>query len=383
MSNIRLFFSGDFCSKPSTSKISVSDELKELIQSCDWKVVNFEVPLKPKNSSNSQGRFFQNDDAPSFLLNLGFNLFSFANNHAFDYGIEGWKKTVDSLSGKIFGSGRYEDAYQVKIVEKNGLKIGFLALTYAARFGVFDNFTDKDSYACAWINDLKVNHIIIDAKKKVDYLVILPHDGIEYIDVPMPETISRYRDFIEYGADAVIGTHPHCPQGWEVYKGKPIFYSLGNFLFNSKDNYDYRAWNRPHWYEGLCVIVSFGVDGITYQVINTRNEGNVGISVEHSTDRDEHNRRLCSYLTDKEAYSRVLNKECSRLMKNQEMPIINQSFHSVSLKSSVLLLFKTLVRVVLKRNNDTALVNLVKNDSRRSLLIRGLQETSEAQGKNN
>ena len=381
MSNIRLFFSGDFCSKPSTSKISVSDELKELIQSCDWKVVNFEVPLKPKNSSNSQGRFFQNDDAPSFLLNLGFNLFSFANNHAFDYGIEGWKKTVDSLSGKIFGSGRYEDAYQVKIVEKNGLKIGFLALTYAARFGVFDNFTDKDSYACAWINDLKVNHIIIDAKKKVDYLVILPHDGIEYIDVPMPETISRYRDFIEYGADAVIGTHPHCPQGWEVYKGKPIFYSLGNFLFNSKDNYDYRAWNRPHWYEGLCVIVSFGVDGITYQVINTRNEGNVGISVEHSTDRDEHNRRLCSYLTDKEAYSRVLNKECSRLMKNQEMPIINQSFHSVSLKSSVLLLFKTLVRVVLKRNNDTALVNLVKNDSRRSLLIRGLQETSDAQGK--
>ncbi len=381
MSNIRLFFSGDFCSKPSTSKISVSDELKELIQSCDWKVVNFEVPLKPKNSSNSQGRFFQNDDAPSFLLNLGFNLFSFANNHAFDYGIEGWKKTVDSLSGKIFGSGRYEDAYQVKIVEKNGLKIGFLALTYAARFGVFDNFTDKDSYACAWINDLKVNHIIIDAKKKVDYLVILPHDGIEYIDVPMPETISRYRDFIEYGADAVIGTHPHCPQGWEVYKGKPIFYSLGNFLFNSKDNYDYTAWNRPHWYEGLCVIVSFGVDGITYQVINTRNEGNVGISVEHSTDRDEHNRRLCSYLTDKEAYSRVLNKECSRLMKNQEMPIINQSFHSVSLKSSVLLLFKTLVRVVLKRNNDTALVNLVKNDSRRSLLIRGLQETSDAQGK--
>ena len=381
MSNIRLFFSGDFCSKPSTSKISVSDELKELIQSCDWKVVNFEVPLKPKNSSNSQGRFFQNDDAPSFLLNLGFNLFSFANNHAFDYGIEGWKKTVDSLSGKIFGSGRYDDAYQVKIVEKNGLKIGFLALTYAARFGVFDNFTDKDSYACAWINDLKVNHIIIDAKKKVDYLVILPHDGIEYIDVPMPETISRYRDFIEYGADAVIGTHPHCPQGWEVYKGKPIFYSLGNFLFNSKDNYDYRAWNRPHWYEGLCVIVSFGVDGITYQVINTRNEGNVGISVEHSTDRDEHNRRLCSYLTDKEAYSRVLNKECSRLMKNQEMPIINQSFHSVSLKSSVLLLFKTLVRVVLKRNNDTALVNLVKNDSRRSLLIRGLQETSDAQGK--
>lgn len=384
MSNIRLFFAGDFCSKASTSKITVSDELKQLIQSCDWKVVNFEVPLKPDIASHTQngGEFFQNDDAPDFLLNLGFNLFSFANNHAFDFGIEGWKKTVERFSGKIFGSGKYEDAYKVKIVEQNGLKIGFLALTYAARFGVFDNFTEKDSYACAWINDLRVNHIILDAKKIVDYLVILPHDGIEYIDVPMPETIARYRDFIEYGADAVIGTHPHCPQGWEVYKGKPIFYSLGNFLFNSKEGYDYRAWNRPHWYEGLCVIVNFGADGLDFQVINTINEGNVGISVDHAPERNEYNKRLCAYLTDEKAYMSVLNKECCRLMKEQEMPIVNQAFHGFSFKSSIQILVKSLARVLSKRTNDTPLVHLIKNDTRRNLLIRGLKETQRNGGKN-
>ena len=95
MESVRIFFAGDFCSKPSTSKISVSDELKGLIQSCDLKMVNFEVPLKPNITLPSQKRerFFQNDDAPEFLRSLGFNLFSQANNHAFDWGEEGFKKT--------------------------------------------------------------------------------------------------------------------------------------------------------------------------------------------------------------------------------------------------------------------------------------------------
>ncbi len=84
MSNIRLFFAGDFCSKPSTSRISVSDELKSLIESCDVKVVNFEVPLTPLVSMPPQKRerFFQHDDASGFLCGLGFNVFSLANNHA-------------------------------------------------------------------------------------------------------------------------------------------------------------------------------------------------------------------------------------------------------------------------------------------------------------
>ena len=67
MGKVKLFFAGDFCSKPSTSKICVSDELKDLIQSCDFKIVNFEVPLKPevKLPSQKRERFFQNDDAPA------------------------------------------------------------------------------------------------------------------------------------------------------------------------------------------------------------------------------------------------------------------------------------------------------------------------------
>ena len=139
---IRLFFAGDFCSQPSTSKINVSDELKSLIQSCDLKVVNFEVPLKPDITLPPQQyeRFFQNDDAPDFLRELGFNLFSLANNHAFDWGEEGFKKTKEALEDAAFGAGTYDEAYKVKIIETNGVKIGLLrtilfiaSLTYLFR----------------------------------------------------------------------------------------------------------------------------------------------------------------------------------------------------------------------------------------------------------
>jgi poly-gamma-glutamate synthesis protein (capsule biosynthesis protein) len=374
---ISVFFAGDFCSKPSTSKIFVSDELKDLIQSCDLKVVNFEVPLRPDITLPPQKyeRFWQNDDAPGFLQNLGFNLFSIANNHAFDWGEEGFKKTKAALGDAAFGAGTYEEAYKVKIVEVNGKKIGFMALSFAAYTGVFDDVMNREGLGCAYINDLKVNHDIMEAKKNVDYLFILPHDGIEYIDVPLPETMARYRDFIDYGADGVIGSHPHCPQGWEEYKGKPIFYSLGNFLFNSKDGYDYRAWNRPHWYEGLCVVMSISDGELSWEPLNTRNVDNVGIEIDQAEERERHNEYLRELLGNREKYESVLKKECERLVKEKEMPIVDMTFHKETIKACTKLLLKNWIKLIRKQqiSNDFSLRTLMRNDTRRSVLLRLLK----------
>lgn len=384
MSNIRLFFAGDFCSKPSTSKISVSDELKSLIQSCDLKVVNFEIPLKPEAKMPPQGRerFFQNDDAPDFLRGLGFNVFSLANNHAFDWGDEGFKKTKAALGDDAFGAGTYEEAYQPKIMEVNGIKIGFLGLSFAAYTGVFDDVIQHDGLGCAYINDLKVNHVIIEAKKDVDYLFVLPHDGIEYIDIPMPETIARYRDFIDFGADGVIGTHPHCPQGWEEYKDKPIFYSLGNFLFNSKEGYDYRATNRPHWYEGLCVVMTIAEGKLTWEVVNTRNVDNVGIEIDHGDARNKHNETVCRYLIDKDKYDAYLKKICNDLgMK--EMTIIDKTMHPQSLKVCTKLLLACWKDKLFgkSKTNDYSLLRLFTHDARRNLLMWTVKHNVRQQNK--
>lgn len=371
--NINIFFAGDFCSKPSTSKITVSDELKNLIQSCDLKVVNFEVPLKPevKLPSQRRERFFQNDDAPDFLRGLGFNLFSQANNHAFDWGDEGFKKTKAALGDDAFGAGNYEEAYKVKVVEVQGVKIGFLALSFAAYTGVFDDVTKHDGLGCAYINDLRVNHDIMEAKKQVDYLFILPHDGIEYIDAPMPETIARYRDFIDYGADGVIAAHPHCPQGWEEYKGKPVFYSLGNFLFNSKEGYDFRATNCPHWYEGLCVVLTIEDGRLFWKVVNTRNVDNLRIEVDHEKARDEHNQRLCFYLKDACSYKDYMTP----VMKEQvmgDMGMVKHLFAPQNIKDALRGLWHCLRGRSPKSKKE--LIFMMKNDLRRQRFARHLSE---------
>ena len=370
---VKLFFAGDFCSKPSTSKIVVSADLRSLIQSCDFKVVNFEVPLKPEVELPRQNRerFFQNDDAPGFLKDLGFNLFQVANNHAFDWGEAGFRKTMEALGDAAFGAGTYDEAYMVKVVEVKGVRIGFMALSFAAYTGVFDDVTNREGLGCAYINDLRVNHDIIEAKRTVDYLFVLPHDGIEYIDVPLPETIARYRDFIDYGADGVIGTHPHCPQGWEEYKGKPIFYSLGNFLFNSKEGYDYRAYNRPHWYEGRCVLVTIKDGHISAEVINTRNVGNLGIEIDSSEESENHNSILCDYLKNKAKYIKYLKKIGKDLGYGEEMKIIDTSFHDCHLRKATKELIKCWIKKLRgkKVSYDASLIRLFKHDLRRSLLL--------------
>ena len=374
---ISIFFGGDFCSTPSTKPIEVSEELKGIIDNCDFKVCNFEVPLKPDGIEPRKGMYYQHDDSPAFLEGLGFNLFSFANNHAFDYGIEGWQKTMNAFQCKPFGSGSYEDAYSIKVVEKEDIKVGFLALCFAARFGVFDDVCERDGYGCAYINDLKVNHVIMDAKKEVDYLIVLPHDGIEYVDIPLPETIARYRDFIDYGADVVIGTHPHCPQGWESYNGKPIFYSLGNLLFNSKQNYSYRAWNRPHWYEGLCVILELDTQTrtVSYRTVNTRNVDNLGIVVDKDKQRDKHNEQLCRYLSDKDEYEICFQQQMRKIVLTEDLPKLDTTFHDITLKKSVRAIVRYILNKILKKQNksDFAVQRMLKHDAQRAGLLRVLK----------
>ena len=376
---VTLFFAGDFCCTPSPDPVIVDESLRNRIAACDFSVCNFEVTLLPIGATPEEGHFYQHDDCPSFLEAVGFNLFSFSNNHAFDYGVAGWQKTVSAFRNKAFGSGKYEEAYSLKIVEKGHLKIGFLALCYAARTGVFDNVTDRDGYGCGWINDLKVNHVILEARKTVDVLVVMPHDGIEYIDVPLPETMARYRDFIDYGADVVVGTHPHCPQGWEYYHGKPVFYSLGNFFFNSKQDYSYRAWNRPHWYEGLCVVLSIDEEQpstMTFELVYTRNVDNLGLKIDTSPEREEHSKRLNAYLADKTLYDSYLKKALLPLMQEQELPILDGSFHRSTLKGAGKKWFRSCLRALLGKRvaNDGPVSRLLRNDTRRRAIIRMMEK---------
>ena len=368
---VRFWFSGDFCSTPSASFITVSQELRELLQSCDFRLCNLESPILPDDVKKIKGRLCQANDVPAFLEDLGFDFLSFANNHAFDYGDEGFIKTRNSFThARLLGAGTLEDAYSIEIIECKGIKIGLLALSFAGKTGMFDAL-EEISYGCAYINSLKVNHIIIESKKRVDYLFVLPHDGIEYIDVPLPETRARYKDFIDYGADAVIACHPHCPQGWESYRGKFIFYSLGNFFFNSKETSDFKT-PLPYWYNGLGVILNISKEKMSYEICNTLNVSNRILSVNMSLEMNEYLHFLCGLLKDECAYKKYLYEIMGR-EAIKRLRILNRYFCGMTLKYGIKSLVANFLDVFMRRESSKYALLSVLGDAEVDLIIRYLR----------
>ena len=93
---------------------------------------------------------------------------------------------------------------------------------------------------------------IKEAKGNADHVLVIVHGGYEHYQLPGPRMQETYRFFIDAGADAVVNHHQHCFSGYEVYKGKPIFYGLGNFCIDSQKQ------KSMLWYEGYMVRLIFG-----------------------------------------------------------------------------------------------------------------------------
>ena len=370
---MRIFICGDFCSTPSAQYIQVSESLKNVIKSCDISICNLESPILPPGRKSVSGRIYQSENVPEFLSDTGFNLVTLANNHTFDYGEDGYSYTVSRLrnSGiEYLGAGNIEEAYRLKIIEVKGLKIGFLAFSFAGRTEMIDEWTRSGS-GSAYIFSLKLPHLINDAKKKVNFLIVLPHDGIEYVDMPIPETILRYRDFIDLGADIVVGSHPHCPQGWETYRGKPIFYSLGNFFFNSKKTPDYVA-KRPYWYNGLSLVLTINNNRtLEYECICTKNNQNRYLEIDDTSESKEHINVLNNLLSDKSKYEseykKIVESEGALRMGNMAL-----YYRSMTLKFGLRFFVSNMIRALSKGFYNSEQSTYLSGDTERSLILRYL-----------
>jgi len=232
---IRINFFGDFKIKD-ISKLRFGDNLLALLEESDVNLLNFEAPIYVEGAeaiTKSGPNLFQDRAAPEFLQKKGFNVFSLANNHALDYGKKAALETIKSFDKSItLGCGKWNEAFRVKTLMIKGVKIGFLALTQH-EFGTFDDeFYDKDKIGTASLSHPIVDELIVEAKQANDFLFVIPHAGMEHCPQPFPQLVTLYRHFINMGASGVIASHPHVPQPWEIYKGCPIFYCLGNFCFD-------------------------------------------------------------------------------------------------------------------------------------------------------
>lgn len=228
------------------------EKMKDVFLSTDFNFGNLECPISGRENVVGKGLVFnmRTKDLEG-LKKYNFKVLTLANNHAMDMGINGLRNTHKVLDENGFvrvGTGEnLDEAWTPKIHEVKGVKIGFVAVSYvsindgsgAARNDYVARMEDKDRIKKA-IDQLK--------SQGVDFIVAAMHAGVEYQRRPHQPQIDFAKTAIDYGADMVIGGHPHWVQIFEQYKGKYIFYSLGNFIFD-------QTWSRDTQ-EGLALKIT-------------------------------------------------------------------------------------------------------------------------------
>ena len=183
--------------------------------------------------------FCGDPDNVSYLKDLGVDIVGLANNHTFDFGEVSFLDTLETLEKAqipYVGAGRdIEQAAAPVYLEADGFKIAYVAAS-RAEYTIYTPEAAETEPGILWCYDYtRFLESIKTAAENADYVIALPHWGVEHSTVLEDEQIYGAHALIDAGADAVIGAHPHILQGIEYYEGKPILYSLGNFWF---DDYD-------------------------------------------------------------------------------------------------------------------------------------------------
>jgi poly-gamma-glutamate synthesis protein (capsule biosynthesis protein) len=254
---MKLFFCGDVMPGgvlPYQKKY-ITPELKGFMDGFDFRIGTLESAIGtdlPYDPVKMQGRanivYARNEDFFR-VKEMEFDVVSLANNHVWDLGEEGLKNTIRILKEngiQYCGAGmNIEEASKPAVIEKEGQRVAILAYCmYGNKYLGNVELAGKDK---AGINPLDIDKVVEDikeSKRQYDKVIVLPHWGREYRYEPLAECITMAKKMVAVGADAVMGSHTHQIQPFMYIKGKPVCFSMGNFLFPDF----YMQPPRPIWY---------------------------------------------------------------------------------------------------------------------------------------
>ena len=281
---VTLTFGGDICfhdpfanmgalaQRGGSIESCISADLLREMREADVCMVNNEFPYSDRGTPIPEKTFTfrSKPENVNLLHEMGVDLVSLANNHAYDHGEVALLDTLDILENadiKYVGAGRnLGEASEAACVEINGVKIAILAATQIERLDAPDTkgATESAAGVLRCFSEKELEHfleVIEKTKKNCDVLVVYIHWGTENTDV-LDWAQPYQADLIsKAGADIIVGAHPHCLQGLDSVNGVPVIYSLGNYWFNSKP------------LDTALLKVVAGADGVeTVQIIPARQE---------------------------------------------------------------------------------------------------------------
>lgn len=256
---MKFLFTGDIAlvgsaesTEQSTYGLKLSEEVKKLFGQGVFSVINLEAPLTISNRpiSKTGPNIKSNPESIRLLKDLNVNLACLSNNHIRDYGDQGVLDTIYHCKANniaTVGAGRnLHEASKPYIIEKNNHSYAILNFSEqeynTAQEEIAGSNPDDEIHIWRSINELK--------RVNIETIIVVMHGGKEMHPHPTPEQMKLYRFIIDIGADLVVGHHSHVLGGYEIYKERPIVYSLGNFIFDEEGN-------SEAWYTGAILKIEF------------------------------------------------------------------------------------------------------------------------------
>ncbi len=221
---------------------AIAPDLIREMQSADIMMVNNEFPYSDRGTPtvDKQFTFRAKPSYVSYMNDLGVDIVSLANNHAYDYGEDAFLDTMTTLKQAditYIGAGTdLQSARRPAYYIVNDMKIAFIAATQIERNDYPDTKGATDSSAGVFrcMDSANLIETIKEAKANSDFVIVYLHWGTENEAVIDWLQEKQAPEVAEAGADLIIGDHPHCLQPIGVVQGVPVIYSLGNFWFNSR-----------------------------------------------------------------------------------------------------------------------------------------------------
>jgi poly-gamma-glutamate capsule biosynthesis protein CapA/YwtB (metallophosphatase superfamily) len=236
---------------PTMRRTGGKGAMRDLMKGADIAIANFENPAPNTFRWHTSGVVFSADRRNlEGLVRAGLDYVSIANNHIGDAGRNGILQTIKNLDRVgLEHSGAGKDlaaARKPAILEANGMKVAILGYDAIARY----YNAGKGRPGNAPLSRKNVEKDVAKAREAgADVVIVFPHWGVEYRASPFTGQQKLARQIIDAGADMVIGNHAHWAGAMEVYKGKPIWYALGNFVFD-------QTWSEPTM-EGMTLELTF------------------------------------------------------------------------------------------------------------------------------
>lgn len=224
------------------------EKVRTLLGESDLVIGNLEAPITNENQVFAPRKKYSYKADPQSALALrraGLDAFSLANNHALDYGLSGMRETISILQTNgvaAFGAGENEaQARRGLVYQWDDFRVGLLS--YGQEWGETRGMgweADGQHGGSALLSEENLKRDIAHLRRYADTVIVSAHWGNNYQGIKKSQRLLGRRA-IELGADIVIGHHPHIAQGVEIYRGKPIIYSLGNFVFGTRGRFRQNA----------------------------------------------------------------------------------------------------------------------------------------------